>query len=149
MVVSEATRVRARRDKALATETSVHPEVQDALESSKASPHLVRPRQPEREAYVTVDALKNLMSMTDTIMQQVTEQVKKAMEVASYVQPLPYFDYVPTTGCEPSHWHAPIVSHRHSDEMREIIRLDRDGRSQGESCGRSIATDALQSRRLS
>ncbi|KAJ8423651.1 hypothetical protein Cgig2_010638 [Carnegiea gigantea] len=29
------------------------------------------------------------------------------MEVASSVRPLPHFDYVPTTGCEPSHRHTP------------------------------------------
>ncbi|KAJ8433717.1 LOW QUALITY PROTEIN: hypothetical protein Cgig2_004346 [Carnegiea gigantea] len=45
-----------------------------------------------------VDALKNFMStMTDTIMQQVTEQVKKVVETTSSARHLPHFDYVPTT----------------------------------------------------
>ncbi|KAJ8439984.1 hypothetical protein Cgig2_008367 [Carnegiea gigantea] len=35
-------------------------------------------------------------------------------------------------GCEPSHRHVPIVSHRHSDEVREVTRPDRDDRSRGE-----------------
>jgi len=56
--------------------------------------------QPEWETYVTVNALKNFMStMTDTIMQQVSEQVKKAMEAATFRRPLPHFDYVPNVSC--------------------------------------------------
>ncbi|KAJ8436289.1 hypothetical protein Cgig2_023340 [Carnegiea gigantea] len=39
------------------------------------------------------------------------------MEAASSARPLPYFDYMPTTGCEPPYRHDPIVSHRHSDEL--------------------------------
>ncbi|KAJ8420089.1 LOW QUALITY PROTEIN: hypothetical protein Cgig2_002030 [Carnegiea gigantea] len=43
-----------------------------------------------------VDTLKNFMSaMTNTITRQVSEQVKRAMEVANSASPLP--------GCEPSH----------------------------------------------
>jgi len=83
------------------------PEVQDASEGSWANPHSVRPRQPKWEAYVTVDTLKNLMStITVTIMQQVTEQVKKAMEARS---------------------------HHHSDREREAACPDRDRRSGGEN----------------
>lgn len=49
-----------------------------------------------------MDALKNFMStMTDTIMQQVSEQVKKALEAASYARPLPRFDYMPSTAASP------------------------------------------------
>ncbi|KAJ8433840.1 hypothetical protein Cgig2_028157 [Carnegiea gigantea] len=67
-------------------------------------PRSVGSRQPEREAYITVDALKNLMStMTNTIMRQVTKQVKKAVKAVNFARPLPHFDYVPTTGCEPSY----------------------------------------------
>ena len=66
------------------TEVPVAPEVQDPLESFGAKPRSVGSRQPKQEAYLTVDALKKLMStMTDTIIQQVTEQVKKVMEAAS------------------------------------------------------------------
>ncbi|KAJ8426921.1 hypothetical protein Cgig2_010439 [Carnegiea gigantea] len=53
-----------------------------------------------------VDALKNFMSsMTGTITQQVTKQVRRIMEAATSARPLPHFDYVPTAGCEPSHRH--------------------------------------------
>jgi len=104
MVVSETTRAWAPRDKALTTEASIPPEAQDASENSKANPRSVGPHQLEQEAYVTVDAFKNFMStMTDTIMQPVTEQLKKAMEFASSTRPPPHFDYVRTTGCKPSH----------------------------------------------
>ena len=44
-----------------------------------------------------MDALKKLIfTMTDTIMQRVTKEVKKAMEAANAARPLPNFDYVPT-----------------------------------------------------
>ncbi|KAJ8426121.1 hypothetical protein Cgig2_005766 [Carnegiea gigantea] len=77
-----------------------------------------------------VDVLKNLMStMTDTILQQVTEQAKKAMEATNCARPIPTFDYVPTMGCEPSHRHAPIRSHCRSDEVREMACPEKDGRS--------------------
>ncbi|KAJ8426747.1 hypothetical protein Cgig2_003640 [Carnegiea gigantea] len=45
----------------------------------------------------------------------VTDQVKKAMEVANFVRPIPTFDYVPTARCESSHRHALARSHRLSD----------------------------------
>ena len=55
-----------------------------------------------------MDALKNFMAtMTDTIIQQVTEQVKKTIDVVNSARPLPTFDYVPTAGRESSHRHAP------------------------------------------
>ncbi|KAJ8425224.1 hypothetical protein Cgig2_002963 [Carnegiea gigantea] len=48
-----------------------------------------------------MDALKNLMTtMTDSILQQVTEHVRKTMKVVSSMRPLPTFDYVPTAGCK-------------------------------------------------
>ncbi|KAJ8420958.1 hypothetical protein Cgig2_001994 [Carnegiea gigantea] len=52
--------------------------------------------------------LKNLIStMTNTVMQQVTEQVK----AANSARPLPTFDYVPTLVYKPSHRHAPVKEH--------------------------------------
>ncbi|KAJ8441802.1 LOW QUALITY PROTEIN: hypothetical protein Cgig2_021492 [Carnegiea gigantea] len=48
--------------------------------------------------------------MTDIITQQ------KAVEAA---RPLPHFHYLPTMGYEPSHRHAPGVSQRHNDGIRE------------------------------
>ncbi|KAJ8435864.1 LOW QUALITY PROTEIN: hypothetical protein Cgig2_028572 [Carnegiea gigantea] len=70
------------------------------------------------------------MSTTiDTIMQQVFEQVKKAVEAASSARPLPCFNYLPTIGCEPCHRHTPGVSQCHSDGMREAPHTDRNGRS--------------------
>ncbi|KAJ8427550.1 hypothetical protein Cgig2_003113 [Carnegiea gigantea] len=53
-----------------------------------------------------------MSTMTDTIMQQVSKQVKKAVEAATFARPLPHFDYIPTTGCEPSHRHIPRWSER-------------------------------------
>ena len=83
MVVSDATRAQTRRDNALAAGTSAPPMVEEACESSRASPWAGRAPPQEREAYVTVDALKGIMStMVDTIRRQVTEQVRRAPEVA-------------------------------------------------------------------
>ncbi|KAJ8424841.1 hypothetical protein Cgig2_030068 [Carnegiea gigantea] len=77
-----------------------------------------------------VDAVKNLMStITNTILQQVTEQVKKTMEAVNSARPLPTFDYLPTARCEPCHRHALIGWHRRSDEVRETAHLERDKRS--------------------
>ncbi|KAJ8424033.1 hypothetical protein Cgig2_017720 [Carnegiea gigantea] len=59
--------------------------------------------------------------MTDTILSQVTDQVKKAIGAANFARPPPIFDYVPTTGCGPSHRHVPIRSCHHSDEVRERL----------------------------
>ena len=81
-----------------------------------------------------MEALKNSMSiMTGTIMQQVSEQVKKAMEAASPAKPLPHFDYVPNTGNEPSHKHVPVISHCHGEVAREAACLDGIDRSRGEN----------------
>ncbi|KAJ8419798.1 LOW QUALITY PROTEIN: hypothetical protein Cgig2_030527 [Carnegiea gigantea] len=88
-----------------------------------------------------VDALKNFMStMTNTIIEHVTKQVNKAMEVASSVRPLPHFDYMPATGCKPSHRAAPVASHRHSDGVREAYP-DKNNGSRGENCDQSIGAD--------
>ena len=89
MVVSEATRARTRKDKAPAVDTSAPPIVEDAFESSRASPRAARMLLQEREAYVTVDAPENLMSnMADAITRQVSKQVKRALEVVGPAKPL-------------------------------------------------------------
>ena len=104
MVVSEAARAWMHKDKAPAVNTSTPLEVQDASESSWANPRSASPPLPEREAYVTVDALKNFMStMTDTITRQVSEQVKRVVDVAKSARLLPHFDYTPTHRGEPFH----------------------------------------------
>ena len=150
MVVSEAMRVWASRDKAPVTEALATPEAQDASESSWATPRSVGQCPSEREAYLTLDALKNIVStMTDTIMQQVSEQVRKAIEAASSARPLLYFKYAPTIGCGPFHRHIPGASHRHSDERRAVIHTDGNDRSRGDNRNRSIGADPIQNRRPS
>ena len=87
---------RARSDKAPVVDTSAPPMVEDASENSWASPRAAQTSFPEREAYVMVDTLMSLMStMADAIMRQVTEQVKRAVEVAGLTRPV--------HGEEPSH----------------------------------------------
>ena len=104
MVVSEATWARTRKDKAHVVNTSAPPEVQDASESSQENPRSASLHSPEGKAYVTVDTLKTFMSvMTETITQQVSELVKRAIEATNSARPFPHFDYVPTANCEPSH----------------------------------------------
>jgi len=50
-----------------------------------------------------VDAVENFMSIVmDTITQQVSEWVKRAIEAATSVRPFPHFDYVTTYDGEPS-----------------------------------------------
>jgi len=116
MVVSEVMRAQTRRDKAPAMEVPAPPKAEDASESSREDPRSIGQYPAGREAYVMVDALKNFMStMTNTLMQQVLEYVKKAVEAASSAKPLLCFEYVPTVAYEPSHRHAPVVSRRHSD----------------------------------
>ncbi|KAJ8427200.1 hypothetical protein Cgig2_011776 [Carnegiea gigantea] len=58
--------------------------------------------------------------MTDTIMQQISEQVRKAVGAANSMRSLPTFDYALTMGFEPSHRHAPARSHRRSYEGQMI-----------------------------
>ncbi|KAJ8439079.1 hypothetical protein Cgig2_009222 [Carnegiea gigantea] len=109
MVVSDTTRARSRRDKAPITDVLAAHEVQDALKSSRASSHSIGQSLPEREAYIAMDAPKNFMTtMTNTILQ--------TMEAANSTRPLPTFDYLLTTGYEPSYRHAPIWSLHWSDE---------------------------------
>ena len=82
MVVSDATRAMTRRENAPAVGPSAPPAVEDANESSRAGPRPVGALQQEPPAYVTVDALKGLMStMADAITKQVTEQVQRALEM--------------------------------------------------------------------
>ena len=131
------------------TEILIPPEVSDASESSWENPHFVRQHPPEREAYITVDTLENLMSiMIDTILQQVTEQVKKTMEVVNSARPLPTFDYVPTARCELSHWNTLMGSHHRSGKARETARLESDGRSGDENRDRSIGVVTPWARRV-
>jgi len=89
MVVSEVTRAWTRRDKAPVVDISAPPMVEDASESSRESPRAARASPPKREAYVMVNALKSLIStMADAITRQVSEQVKRAMEVAGSTKPV-------------------------------------------------------------
>ncbi|KAJ8439295.1 LOW QUALITY PROTEIN: hypothetical protein Cgig2_018072 [Carnegiea gigantea] len=61
-----------------------------------------------------MDALKNFMTtMTDTILQQVTDEEDHA---GHKLHKATTFDYLPTARCESSHRHAPIGSLRRSDE---------------------------------
>ena len=62
MVVNEVTRARPRRDKALATEPPAPLKAEESSESSRAYHRSVDQCSARREAYVTVDALKNFMS---------------------------------------------------------------------------------------
>ncbi|KAJ8446960.1 hypothetical protein Cgig2_006588 [Carnegiea gigantea] len=59
---------------------------------------------------------------TETITRHVSEQVKWAMEAANLAKPLPYFDYVPTTGCEPSHRQMRVPSPQSTERERGASR---------------------------
>ncbi|KAJ8435768.1 hypothetical protein Cgig2_019187 [Carnegiea gigantea] len=85
-----------------------------------------------------------MATITDTILQQVTEQVKNTIEAVSSMGPLPAFDYVSTMGCESSHRHTPAESLRRSDEVRETARPERDGRSYERNHGRSTGGNVQQ-----
>ncbi|KAJ8444403.1 hypothetical protein Cgig2_026607 [Carnegiea gigantea] len=87
--------------------------------------------------------------MTDAIMQQVSEQVKKVVEAASLARPLPHFKYVPSVSCEPSYRHDPMISHRRSERMREAPHANGDRRTQGEIQDCSIRVNAQYSHRPS
>ena len=75
--------------------------------------------------------------------------MKKAVEAASSARPLPYFEYVPTMGCQPSHRHNPVMSHHHSERLREAphANSDRQTRRQNQDC--SIGFNAHHSHRPS
>jgi len=89
MVVSEATRVQTHRDKAPIVGTSMPAMVEDASEISRVTPRAAQSSPPEREAYVTVDALKSLLpTMAYAITRQVSKQVKKAVDVAGSNRPV-------------------------------------------------------------
>ncbi|KAJ8434637.1 hypothetical protein Cgig2_032915 [Carnegiea gigantea] len=95
--------------------------VEDASESSRASPRAARASPPECEAYVTVDTLKSLMStMADAITRQVSEQVKRAMEVAGSAKPV-YEE-------EPSYRQEGMPSLRPVECSCEVARSDRSDR---------------------
>ncbi|KAJ8424281.1 hypothetical protein Cgig2_011182 [Carnegiea gigantea] len=49
------------------------------------------------------------------------------LEVANLARPLPHFDYVPTTGCEPSHRRACIPSPHHTEREQEASRSNWSG----------------------
>ena len=88
-----------------------------------------------------IDALKNFMStMTDTIIQQASEQGKKAVVAMSPARPLSRFEY------GPSHRHTPVVSHHHSEGMREAPHANRNRQSWGEHHDQFVRADALHSR---
>lgn len=110
MVVSDTMHAHFKGDKALVTDAPMAPEVEDASESSRPNPCSISQQPPEQKVYVTVDALKNFITtMIDTILQQVTEQVKKTMEIVSFMKPaLPSTMYLPQdvsrpTGAFPLH----------------------------------------------
>ncbi|KAJ8435963.1 hypothetical protein Cgig2_017501 [Carnegiea gigantea] len=66
------------------------------------------------------------------------------MEAVKSMRPLPTFDYVPTAGREPPHRHSTAESLRQSDEVREIARLERNGRSRERDHDPSTGVDARQ-----
>jgi len=121
-------------------------EVVDASESSRADPWLVNQHSARKEAYITMEALKKFMStMKDAIMQQVSEQVKTAVDTLRPTQPLPLFEYISATGYEPSYRNDPMVSHRHSKGNREVPQANRDRRSREDNRGRFIEANAHHS----
>ncbi|KAJ8423888.1 hypothetical protein Cgig2_002938 [Carnegiea gigantea] len=68
-----------------------------------------------------MDVLKNFMTiMTNTILQQVTEQVKKTMEAVSSMRPLPTFDYPVTTVPKPHNAQKYCEFHEQND--RDSVR---------------------------
>ena len=67
-----------------------------------------------------------MSTMINTIMQQVSEQVKRVMKATHSVRPLHQFNYVLTTGCELSYMYVAMGSHRHSGEVREAACRDRN-----------------------
>jgi len=135
---TRATRAWTRRDNAPVMEAPVPPEAADASESSRADPRPIDQHLARQEAYVTVDALKNFMStMTDAMMQQVSDQVK-TVEAASSARPLPRFKFVPTKGCDPSYRQDHVLSHRPSERMREARHTIGDMQTWRENQDRSI-----------
>jgi len=153
MIASEATRARTWRARALRS-TPQHP-------LRLRMPQRVRGHIPgrlvyvfQREAYVTVDALKNFMSvMTDTITRQVSEHVRRAMEAANSARPLPHFGYVPAPSCKPSHRLVLVSSFCYTEKEREASCSNRSGQpysgagDQVHHCFHSLC-DALQANRL-
>ncbi|KAJ8431038.1 LOW QUALITY PROTEIN: hypothetical protein Cgig2_022980 [Carnegiea gigantea] len=87
--------------------------------------------------------------MIDAIMQQISEQVKKAVEAISSVRPLSHFEYVPTGACEPSHRHGPATSSRCSGRVQKAPHGGGDRRSRKDNHGRSIGANACPNHRSS
>ncbi|KAJ8438076.1 hypothetical protein Cgig2_025481 [Carnegiea gigantea] len=85
-----------------------------------------------------------MSTMTDAIMQQ----VKKVVEGASSVRPLPRFECVPTIGCEPSRRHDPATSPRRSERMQEAPHANGDGRSWEQNRDHSVGANAHPNYRL-
>ncbi|KAJ8422875.1 hypothetical protein Cgig2_013748 [Carnegiea gigantea] len=63
--------------------------------------------------------------MTETSTQQVSEQVKQAMEAVNSARPLPHFDYVLTAGYEPSHRQVHIPSPHSTEREQEASQSNR------------------------
>jgi len=59
-------------------------------------------------------------------MQQVSEQVKKAVKAASSARPFPRFEYVPTEGWEPFCRRDPVASPYHGERVQEALHVNRD-----------------------
>jgi len=65
--------------------------------------------------------------MTEIIIRQVSEQVKRAMEATNSARPLHHFDYVPTADCEHSHRQVHISSPHFTEREREASPSNRGG----------------------
>ncbi|KAJ8441769.1 hypothetical protein Cgig2_009015 [Carnegiea gigantea] len=74
------------------------------------------------------------------IARQVSEQVRRAMEVANSARPPPHFDYLPVHEGEPPHRSERISSPRYTERGREVSQLDRSGQPYTEQLGRRAAT---------
>ncbi|KAJ8436376.1 hypothetical protein Cgig2_032197 [Carnegiea gigantea] len=78
--------------------------------------------------------------MIETIIRQVSEQVKQAMEAANLARPLLHFDYAPTAGCEPSHRQVHILSPHSMEREWEVSRSNWGGRHYSNHHDRHTAT---------
>ncbi|KAJ8422514.1 hypothetical protein Cgig2_028271 [Carnegiea gigantea] len=70
------------------------------------------------------------------------------MEVVSSMRLSPTFDYMPTVGCKPSHRRPPAESLCQSDEVREIVRLERNKWSHKRSHDHSTRRNSRQGHRM-
>lgn len=83
-----------------------------------------------------------MTTMLDTLLQQVTEQVKKTMEVVSSTMLLPTFDYAPTARYELSHRHAHTVSLLKDYDAQEIVRHEINRQPQEQNRSQTTGIDA-------